>query len=80
MIAQDAGNKNCPRRGERLEPRRHVDPVAENATIPDHHISDMQPDAKQHLAVGGEMGVLGVYLLLDFRSAMPASSNPIRRL
>jgi hypothetical protein len=51
--------------GERLQPCRNIDCVAEEIAVPHHHIAQMNPDAKQHAPVGRQSLVRLANSLLD---------------
>ena len=64
VIAHAARHADAARLGNSLQPCRDVDAVAENVAILDHHVADIDADAKQHPALLGQRFVgLGERLL-----------------
>jgi hypothetical protein len=53
LIVDGIGNEHATRLGQRLQPRRDVDPVTVDPAFVVDHISQIDPDAKQHAAILG---------------------------
>lgn len=66
MIAYTARNTNSAALHQALEPGGDVDPVAEYVPVLDHHIADIDADAKTHLRAGL---ISGVHRSLNFDGA-----------
>ena len=49
-----------PGSAETLQPRRDVDPVAVDLLALDHHVAEVDADAKLHPALGGRLRILGL--------------------
>ena len=65
-----SGNTDAARVGETLQPSRDVDPVAENLLALDHHVAEVDPDAKLHPALGWQTGVFSLEGGLDLDRAL----------
>jgi hypothetical protein len=50
--------------GQRLEPRRDIDTVAENVPVVDNHVADVDADAKADALALFEVGVTVFYTVL----------------
>jgi len=46
MVAHGAGDTKAARLGQSLQPRRHIDPVAENVALIDNDVAEIDADAK----------------------------------
>ena len=48
LVAHRRGDADSPWLGHGLEPRRHIDAVAENIAVLDDHVAKIDADAKEH--------------------------------
>jgi hypothetical protein len=70
MVAHASRHANPARLGHRLQAGGDIDAVAEDATVLDHHVADIDADAKDHAPLRGLVCVRGSNGLLDLRGAV----------
>ena len=69
MVADGAGNADAARLGQRFQPRRDIDAVAENVAALGDHVAEVDADAKPNAAVLGEIQIAVGHRALDFGGA-----------
>ena len=57
LIVGRARYTDAPRLRQRLQPSRNVHPITKQVPSPDHHVTDVNPNAKVDTALGRETGV-----------------------
>src|SRR5215471_14945945 len=70
LVVDCARNADAARLGETFQPRSDIDPVAVNLFALDHHIAEIDADAKLHPARWRHLSVLGLECSLDRHGAM----------
>ena len=73
LLVHRPGNENPTRLGQRLQPCRDIDAVAEQRAVLLDHIAEIHPDTQPHAPLGGQ----GVVLLGDRVLEVPRTAHRI---
>ena len=66
IFAHRARHRDPAGLGDAFDPRRDIDPVAENVVALDDHVAEIDADAELDPPVLGNVGVAVAHLALDF--------------
>ncbi len=64
LLEHAARNADTAGIGQAFQPRRHIDAVAEQVAIPDHHVADVDADAEDQFSVVRQLRVTAQNLFL----------------
>src|SRR5260370_40714861 len=71
LVTDRAREADSARFGQRFEPRRDVDAVAENVVVLGDYVAEIEADAKPHAPVVGDIGVAIEHAALHLGGAAP---------
>jgi hypothetical protein len=66
LLVDAAGDADTARLRQPLQPRRYIDAIANEVVALDHHVAEINADAKLHPVAFGQAGSQGRHGLLDF--------------
>ena len=69
LVAHRSGNADPARLSHRLQPRRHIDAVAENVAVLNNHVAKIDADAKEQRPSGRHVAVAPGHPLLKIDGA-----------